>query len=338
MNYSFLVVPMVVATSFLAVAAEGQGVFLGKYGAEIVPEQARSISLPEQGVVTHLVDAKERVVKDTVIARVNADQIALKEQETEIAILRDRVSKNDEIRKLEKQKAELQFYASLPKEQRKYQTKPGDVEPTAEALADLEERIDLARRELKAGEERKRMDFQKMLDSYIVKMPFDGRLQYHFTMPEDPSLPVELEMGAPFITVCNDAAFYISLPISQTEVTQLPGERLSVEIALPEGKILRGSYARRRVEQSGGGKGTTLVYYFRIPREDDDLAYSMLGSSPMARLFYHGGEDVSLVSKRELGLDPRAKDANEWAELAAEVYPDWQVVVVAEDSVVLRKK
>ena len=317
-------------------APEGDTVFLGKYGAEIVPEQMRSITLPEQGVVTDLVDASGRITKDTVVARVNADQIALKEQETEISILRERVSKKDEIRKLEKQKAELQFYSSLPQEQRKYQTKPGDAEPTAEALADLDERIALARRELTCGEERKRQDFQKTIDTFVVRMPYNGRLQYHFSLPEEQGAPVKLDVGQPFISVCNDAAFYITMPIPQTEITQLPAEKLSVEIALPENKTLRGMFARRRVEQSSGG--TKLVYFFRIPKEDDELAYSMLGSSPTARLFFSGGSGVSLVGKKELALDPRAKDATEWAELAAMVYPDCTVVVVAEDAVVLRKK
>lgn len=323
-------------TPAVAAAPEGDTVFLGKYGAEIVPEQTRSIALPEQGVVTDLVDATGRIAKDTVIARVNADQIALKEQETEIAILRDRVSKKDEIRKLEKQKAELQFYSSLPQEQRKYQTKPGDAEPTAEALADLDERIALARRELTCGEERKRQEFQKTIDTYVVRMPYDGRLQYHFSLPEEKGASVELDVGQQFISVCNDAAFYITMTIPQTDITQLPPEKLSVEIALPENKTLRGTFARRRVEQANNG--TKLVYFFKVPKEDDELAYSMLGSRPTARLYFSGGGGVSLVSKQELGLDPRAKDVAEWAELAAMVYPDCTVVVVAEDAVVLRRK
>lgn len=317
-------------------APEGDIVFLGKYAAEVVPEQSRSISLPEQGIVTDLVDPKGRLAKDTVVARVNADQIALKEQETELAILRERVAKKDEIRKLEKQKAELQFYSSLPPEQRKYQTKPGDFEPTAEALSDLDERIALARRELTCGEERKRQDFQKTLDTFVVRMPYDGRLQYHFSLPEEKGAPVKLDVGQPFISVCNDSAFYVTMTIPQTEITQLPPEKLSIEIVLPENKTLRGTFSRRRVEQANSG--TKLVYFFKIPKEDDELAYSMLGSNPTARLYFAGGDDVSLVSKQELALDPRAKEAAEWAELAAMVYPDCTVVVVAEDAVVLRKK
>lgn len=332
----------VLAAAFLpavVAAAEEGTVLLGKYKADIVPEQARSISLPEQGVVTGLVSDKGRIARGTVIARVNADQIELKRQEMENAILRERVQKNDEIRKFEKQRSELEFYRDLPNDDhRRYAPRPGDVEPTAQALADLEDRIALAKRELKSGEERKRMDFQKMLDSYVVKMPFDGRLQYHFTLPEDPSTPVELEVGKPFITVCNDAAFYIALGIAQSEITQLPGENLSVEISLPEGKKLRGAFARRRVEQGSGGKSAVLTYYFKIPEEDADLAYSLIGSSSMAKLYYRGPSDVMLVNKKQLALDPRAHDALEWSELAEIVHPDCRVIVVADDYVIMRKK
>lgn len=331
----------VLAAVFLPLAAGAQEegtVLLGKYRAEIVPEQVRTISLPEQGVVTGLVSHRGRIAKGTVIARVNADQIELKQQEMENSILRERVQKKDEIRKLEKQRSELEFYSSLPSEQRKYATRPGEYEPTAQALADLDERINLTRRELASGEERKRMDFRKMMDSFIVKMPYDGRLQYHFTVPEDLSTPVELEMGKPFITVCNDAAFYIAIGIAQSEITQLPGSNLSVEIALPEGKKLCGTYARRRVEQGSGSQGAVLTYYFKIPEQDADLAYSMLGSMPMAKLWYRGSEDVILVNKKQLALDPRARDAVEWGELAAVVYPDCHVIVVADDYIILRKK
>lgn len=338
MRFWILGVLSAVVLPVLAGEGEESAVLLGKYRAEIVPEQVRSITLPEQGVVTGLVPEKGRLAKGTVIARVNADQIELKQQETENSILRDRVAKKDEIRKFEKQRSELEFYSSLPSEQRKYATKPGDFEPTAQALADLDERIALAERELKSGEERKRMDFQKMMDTFIVKMPFDGRLQYHFTLPEDLSTPVELDLGKPFITVCNDAAFYIAVSIAQTEITQLPPENLSVEIALPEGKALCGAYARRRVEPSNGNQGAILTYFFKIPQEDSDLAYSMIGSTPAAKVWYRGSSGVILVDKKRLALDPRARNTTEWSELAELVYPDCSVIVVAEDLIILRKK
>lgn len=318
--------------------AEADGVLLGDYPAEIVPEQARIFSAKETGRITELIDVSGRIPRDTIIACLNREEIDQKQREIEIELIRDSLTKRDEIQKLEEQKAELKFYLSLPLAQRKYETQPGDEPPTEETLKEIDERIDLARREKESTEKRKKMDFDKLRDSYIIRMPFNGRVQYNFTIPEDPDAPLEIEAGQSFITVCDDSAFYITLALGQTEMTQLPPEKMSVTVALSEGKTLSGVFSHRRVEPDRSGRNTQLMYSFRIPVQDHELAYSLISSKCMAQLFYAVDGETLVVKKDELNLSPRAAAAQSWGRLAEEVYPEYVVVVVAADSIVMRKK
>lgn len=318
--------------------AFAEEILLGEFPAEITPEQARVIPLKETGKVTELIDISGRIPRDTVIACVNREEIEQKERETELELIRDAIGKKDEIRKLEDQKAELKFYLNLPPSQRKYETTVADKKLTRESLKDLDERIDLARREQVSTEKRKRMDFAKLRDSYIIRMPYDGRVQYHFTLPEDPAQPLELESGQPFITVCNDSAFYINIALSQSEMTQLPPEKMHVQLSLSEGKSLSGIFAHRRVETDRSGRGSRLIYSFRVPRNDHDLAYSLVSSKCIAKVYYEMDGEMLRISKNELNLHPMAVRATSWSHLAETVYPDYVVVVVAANAVILRKK
>lgn len=313
-------------------------ILLGEFPAEITPEQARVIPLKETGPVTELIDVSGRIPRDTIIACVNREEIEQKERETELKLLRDAVSKKDDIRKLEEQKAELKFYLSLPLSQRKYETTVSDKKLTKESLKDLEERINLAQRELVSSEKREQMNLKKLRDQYIIRMPFDGRVQYHFTLPEDPNQPLELEGGQPFITVCNDSAFYINIALSQSDMTQLPAEKMHVRVSLSEGKSLSGVFAHRRVETDRSGSNTRLIYSFRVPQNDHDLAYSLVSSKCIAKVYYEVDGEILRVPKNELTLNPMALRATSWSQLAETVYPDYVVVVVAADAVILRKK
>lgn len=313
-------------------------ILLGEFPAEITPEQARVIPLKETGKVTELIDISGRIPRDTIIACVNRDEIEQKERETELELLRNAVSKKDEIRKLEEQKAELKFYLSLPPSQRKYETTISDKSTTKKSLEDLEERIDLTRQEQIITDKKKRMEFAKLRDQYIIRMPYDGRVQYHFTIPEDPEQPLELESGQPFITVCNDSAFYINIALSQSEMTQLPPEKLHVTLSLSEGKSLSGNFAHRRVEADRSGRGSRLIYSFRVPQKDHNLAYSLISSKCIAKVYYEIDGEMLRISKNELNLNPMALRATSWSQLAESVYPDYVVVVVAADAVILRKK
>lgn len=169
-------------------------------------------------------------------------------------------------------------------------------------------------------------------------MPYDGRLQYNITLPEDPTKPFEYTASGsqPFATVCDDSAFYITLNLSQSELTQLQPERFTADVALPGGKKLHGTFDHRRVEHNGSTD--MLVYFFRLQPEDHETAYSLLGSNSKATLTYETGEDVRIENKAFLLNRPEAAVSENWEDLVEKLFPDYDIVLIAERHIVLRAK
>ena len=320
--------------------APAQPVTVASYPAKIVPEQATTLTL-ERGMVTDLADPTARLERGAVIARVNKEKEEQEREEMELQISKDKLAKRDEIRKLEAQREKVRFYLnSLTAEERKYATdvSADGVEPSKEALADIEERIQLLQKELKRMPERKREEFERSHLANTLKMPYAGRLQYNVTLPEDRTKPFEhaAVSSQPFATVCDDSAFYITINLSQSELTQLPPQQFTAEVALPDGKKLCGRYDHHRVEHNGSTD--MLVYFFRLPREDSDTAYSMLGSNAKAALVFECGEELRVEGKAQMLNRPEAADCENWEQLVERLFPDCNIVLIAERNIVLRPK
>ena len=107
-------------------AASKDACFIKTFRAKIVPERLRSFVMPADGVVSNWIPADGRVQKDTIIATVNEDEIELERKELEVKILKDRIAKEEELSKLEKQLEEIEFYSSLTREERQYASKQAE--------------------------------------------------------------------------------------------------------------------------------------------------------------------------------------------------------------------
>ncbi len=314
---------------------------LGKYPAKIVPEQVAVLNLPERGQVTDI-PRVNRLKKGDTVAIVNRDQTADEREDMELALERERLNTRDEIRKLEAQHKQVSFYLNLTEGERKYATDIAGQEggpPTREALRDIDDRLSLAKRNLSSMERRKRAEFERTHENLTLRMPFDGRIQYHVTLPENPDTPYE-HTGANvqnFATVCDDSAFYITVSISGSELSTLPEHAFSAYVDLPEGKRISGTYAFRRVERSNSGSDI-LAYYFRLPKADHELAYNMLGSNSQATLLFDAGSDTKRVTKAELSRHPEAEQCESWRELVGRAYPDYNIVLITAREIVLRRK
>lgn len=307
--------------------------------AKIVPKQATTMTL-ENGVVSRLVDATRRVEAGTVIAVVHEERTAQEREELELKLAREDMRLRDELRKLQLQREKIQFYLNLSPRERRYARSMGseDMPPTPESLRDIDERIALLKREQTSSPRLMKQEFERNHAKLTLKMPFTGRLQYHFSLPDDPSKPFEYLAlpGRPFASVCDDSAFYITINLSKAELTQLPPENFSVAVALPEGRLLTGRFSHRQVEQNSSGAGDMLVYFFQVPEESKETAYSMLGSHAKARLTYDAGENVQYVSKMELIAHPEAAQCENWEQLVERLYPAHHIILVGERNIILR--
>ncbi|MBQ8517701.1 MAG: hypothetical protein IJ498_09005 [Akkermansia sp.] len=329
--------PFTILLGGIAAAAPVQ---VGILPAKIVPEQVATLPL-ERGIVSDLATPGEPRKRGDVLAVLNKEQMEQEREEMELKLARDRMSRKDEIRKLEAQRRKIVFYLRLSNNERRYaQTAGGenDLPPTDESLADIDERIALLKREVESMGRIRNNELTRKHARNTLRMPFDGRVQYHFTLPEDTAEPFEYNAtgSLPFATICDDSAFYITVNIGRAELTQLPEQQFQVLISLPEGRELRGDFSHRRVEQGNGGD--MLVYFFRIPEKDHDCAFSMLGSHARAQLIFNAPEGTMQLDKGELARHPMATECRNWEELIQKLYPEYHLVLIGEHQILIRPR
>lgn len=309
--------------------------------AKIVPEQATTLNL-ENGVISHLADAAQHQEAGAIIAVLNEERTAQEKEELQLKIAREEMRLRDELRKLEIQRSKVQFFLNLSPRERRYANNIGqdDMPPTPESLRDIDERIALIRREMETSTRLMQQEFDRNHAKLTLKMPFAGRLQYHFTLPKDPTRPFEYHglPGRPFASVCDDSAFYITINLAKAELTQLPEKNFSISISLPEDKTLTGTYSHRSVEHNNSGGGDMLVYYFKVPEADKEVAYNMLGSHAKARLIYDAGDHVQYVSKLELITHPEAAECENWEQLVSKLYPEHTLILIGERNIIIRPR
>jgi len=309
--------------------------------AKIVPEQAATLQL-ENGIITRLVDDTQRQPAGAVIAVVHEERTAQQLEELELKIAREDMRLRDELRKLEVQRQKVQFYLNLSPRERRYAQDmgSGDLPPTPESLRDIEERMQLLKREQETAPRLMTQEFERNHAKMTLKMPFAGRLQYEFPRPADITKPFEYVSvpGRHFATVCDDSALYITVALSRAELTQLPEENFSVSISLPEGRELCAGFDHRKVEQNSSGRGDMLAYYFKVSEADKETAFQMLGSNAQARLMYEAGPHAQFVSKLELVAHPEAAECENWEQLVQRLYPEHVLILVGERNIVIRPR
>lgn len=330
-----------IALAGLLAPLEAEPVQVAIMPAKVVPEQAATLHL-ENGVLSHLADASRRQEAGAVVAVLNEERTTQEREELELKLARESIRLRDEMNKLEMQRNKVEFYLNLSQKERRYAANLGaaDMPPTQESLRDIDERMALLKREMETAPRLMKQEFERSHAKLTLRMPFAGRLQYNFTPPEDTTKPFEYQglPGRPFATICDDSAFYITVNISQAELTQLAEKNFSVSIDLPEGRRLTGQFSHRKVEQNSHSSGDMLVYYFKVPQADHETAFSMLGSNAKARLVYDAGENVEYVSKMELIAHPEAAQCENWEQLVARLYPNHHLVLIGERNIIIRPR
>lgn len=313
---------------------------VGKYAAKIVPEQVAALNFTAKGTVTDLANAAGRLEAGAVVAVLNKDETEEAREDMELALERETLAKNDEIRKLQAQRRKVAFYLQLTDEEKRYAAEASESEGllTQETLRDIDARIRLLERELATAQRRKRKEFDLKHRDLTLRMPFAGRLQYNVPLPAETDKPLEYSGGQyqSFATVCDDSAFYVTISISNSDLTQLPENDFSVSVSLPGREPLCGTFSHRKVERANSG-GDMLVYFFRLPQEEHETAYSMLGSNCRAELYFEAGEGVQSVSKAALAADPRSAECEDWQQLVQAVHPGYSIVIIAEREIIIRK-
>lgn len=312
-------------------------ILVGRFQAKLLPKQFEVINLMEKSTISDLAE-EGQLKKGDLIARVNHEELCDEKEELEMNIKRDKIASLDKIRELEEQRRKLKFYIGLSEQERKFEKEltPKNSAPPEEAIEDLTIRIDLTKEECEFNAKRKLKLHEAKEKKATFRMPFDGRLQFHFIKPDDLSQPFECAPVAQFASICDDSVYYIAISITEATLTQLPEKNFYVRIPLPAGKEMMGSFDYRRVE--GKQNADMLVYYFTVPDKDKERAFSMIGSTAKAELFYKCPAEAKSISKAELALDPNAEGIDNWAELIERSYPEYNILLEAEEEVIILPK
>lgn len=319
--------------------ADSELCFVGQYPSKIVPEQIRIFAAPEKGNITHLIHPGKKVAKGTVFGRMNQKELALEKEEIETNLLKDRLTKQEEIIKQEREKKEIQFMMGISPNERKWLQENDYKKADKQILQTIDDKIKLARRELAITEKKKRAEFEKKEEAYTFTMPFDGRLQYQFLLPADLENNSQYtESGKEIAVAYDDSNFYLSISIANPEITKINPENLVLQFELSSGRKIFGTYSHRRVEKAQGFQGDMLAFFFRVPQQNHDEVYEMTGTNPLSKLYYKTEQNIRTLNKMDIASRPEAKDTTSWQELLNKIMPEYEVVLVGETQIIVRKK
>ena len=140
-------------------ATEQSPLPISRHPAKVVQCCVLPVTPDMAGEVEVIHRSEGRVQKDTLLLRINPEELALDEQE-------------------------LEFISKLPPERRMYVVRHLKAAVDDRAMALLERKIAVTRENARLSKERLQKAFEKKRKLREITMPFDGRIQYHATMPE----------------------------------------------------------------------------------------------------------------------------------------------------------
>ena len=235
---------------------EQQHLRISRHPAKVVPRRVLPITPDMAGEVEVIHRAEGRVKKDTLLLRINPEELSLDEQELHQQIERNKLTAETEILQLVRQKEELEFISKLPPERRMYVVQHLKADVDDRALALLERKIAVTRENARISNERLQKAFEKKRKLREITMPFDGRIQYHFAMPEEGQTAL-VGTNNPVVTIADDSVLYVVLNMTDPALSRLEASRLSVLLEMGGGRTLSAPWSHSKVQK--GDRGETMI-------------------------------------------------------------------------------
>lgn len=223
--------------------------YISRYAAAVVPQQMLTVPLQEPGAVEFCHKGEERVEKGTLLVRVNARELALEEAELRNQQRQNKATADEQLLKLRRQKEELEFIMAQPAERRQFMEARFKTQADERALALLNEQMAVQEERVHISNEKLQQAFDKKKEAREVRMPFDGRVQYHINPPAGEERSMTVAQTGPLLTAVDDAQLYVAVTPQEAEVVKLPPERLVLKLDLGGGKFLSASWHHKKVEQ-----------------------------------------------------------------------------------------
>ena len=314
--------------------AWGEGaLYVTRVAARVVPERVVAVTATEGGEVEICRAGDGRAEKGELLVRVNPDELAMEEAELELQIGRSKVEGESELLQLTRQKEEMEFISTLPGNKRVYVEKHMEAKVDARALALLEQKIALVHERMRLNEAKLRAAFALKEQMRTIRMPFDGRVQFHVS-PLPGSMRTPVASGDPLVTLADDSKLFVAVPVADPTLTLMEAQRLVVRLDRGEGALLQAEWSHRRVEKSG--RDEALVYYFRVPEWAQEKAWAMLGANVVAELCCRGESDWLYEEKALLAREAGEQAFETWEALVAALRPGYVIVFSGETHLALR--
>ncbi len=311
-----------------------QSLRISRHPAKVVPRRVLPITPDMAGEVEVIHRAEGRVKKDTLLLRINPEELALDEQELHQQMERNNLTAETEILQLVRQKEELEFISKLPPERRMYVVQHLKADVDDRALALLERKIAVTRENARISNERLQKAFEKKRKLREITMPFDGRIQYHFAMPEEGQTAL-VGTNNPVVTIADDSVLYVVLNMTDPALSRLEASRLSVLLEMGGGRTLSAPWSHSKVQK--GDRGETMMYYFTVPDKMRGRVWSQVGANLVAHLRYHADAEDIYVSKAELAQEAGEQRFEGWEELLAALRPGYAIVFNGETHLCLKR-
>ncbi len=301
--------------------------YISRHPAKVVPRRVLPITPDMSGEVEVVYRGGSKALKDTLLLRINPDELALDEKELHLQIERNNLAAETEVLQLMRQKEELEFITKIPPERRVYVVQHLKANVDERALALLGRKIAATRENAKLNNERLQKAFEKKRKLREITMPFDGRIQYHLAIPEEGQRTLVSSNG-PVVTIADDSMLYIVINMTDPALTRLDTSRLHISLKMGNGRTLTAPWSHSKVQK--GDRGENMVYYFTVPEDERERVWPLVGANLVAHLYYQAEADSIYISKAELARQAGPSHFESWEELLAALLPGYTIVFNGE--------
>ncbi len=109
-------IPLISTTLFLCAACCAEEYYITRLAAAVVPQRMLTVPLPQAGIAELCHRGEGRVAKDTLLVRLNREELALAEAKLKHHQEKNSLAAEEALLQLRRKKEEIEFILSQPKE------------------------------------------------------------------------------------------------------------------------------------------------------------------------------------------------------------------------------
>ena len=325
-------------TIFLLISSHiawGESYYISRYATAVVPERMVTVPIMEPGLIEIHHRGSGQITKGTLLLKVNARELELEEAELKNQQRQNTAIANEALLQLRRRREELEFIMAQPAERRQFIESRIKHKADKEALNILNEKIAIQEASLKITNDKLQQAFDKRCETRIIRMPFDGKVQYHIVLGEEQEQLIT--QTGPLLTAVDDKALYAAITPEDAEIINLPVEKLELQLESGQGNRLCARWHHKKVERRNNRE--VLVYYFKLEPQDYETAWGMIGANSIAELFYQENTSDSLLyePKSKLAEEAGTTPFETWEELITALRPGYRILFTGETHLCLCK-